>query len=134
MKIIDVHAIVGVGFKPAPLRVLPMTDRAKDEPRRKPLRLREYDYATPGAYFVTVWAHGRTLEFGTIVDQTMRPNAVGRIVRDEAELARIREDIDNNPAVWHLDRENPETSPAIRPAAARSVSDETPEPRRRGWM
>jgi putative transposase len=30
------------------------------------------------------------------------------VVRDEADLARIREYIENNPARWALDKENPE--------------------------
>ena len=28
-------------------------------PVRKPLRLREFDYSTPGAYFITFCTHGR---------------------------------------------------------------------------
>lgn len=190
-----------------------MADRAKEEtPRRKHLRLREYDYATPGAYFVTVCTHHRKCLFGAIVDQEMRLNALGRIVerswfdlrnhyertelenfvvmpnhvhgilvlkpspasgdrihllpeivrgfktfsaraanairgrveplwqrgfhdrivRNEAELARIREYVDNNPVVWHLDRENPELPAAVRPVEAGLASRDTPIPRRQG--
>src|SRR5690348_5508388 len=58
-----------------------MTDCAKDEPpRRKRLRLREYDYATPGAYFVTICARERKSLFGAVADQEMRLNSLGRIV------------------------------------------------------
>ncbi len=55
-----------------------------------------------------------------------------RIVRDEDELARIREYIDNNPIVWHLDRENPELPTAIRPVEAGLASGGAPIPRRQG--
>ena len=34
-------------------------------------------------------------------------NYFEHIIRDERDLARIREYIDNNPAQWRLDRENP---------------------------
>ena len=37
-------------------------------------------------------------------------NYYEHIIRDEAELNRIREYIQNNPITWHLDRENPESS------------------------
>ena len=190
-----------------------MTDRVQNEPpRRKGLRLREYDYATPGAYFVTVCAHERKFLFGRVVDQVMRLNVLGRIVercwfdlrahyprielenfvvmpnhvhgivvlkpplaasdrihplpeivrgfktfssraanairrrteplwqrgfhdrivRDESELARIREYIDNNPAVWRLDRENPDLPPAVKPAEAGLASGGARVPRRQG--
>jgi REP element-mobilizing transposase RayT len=76
----DAYAIVGAGFKPAPRPHRPMTDRTIDGPRRKHLRLREYDYATPGAYFVTICTHERRFLFGRIVDQVMQLSALGRIV------------------------------------------------------
>lgn len=34
-------------------------EHAVDYPHRKPIRLTEYDYASPGAYFVTVCTHDR---------------------------------------------------------------------------
>ena len=37
-----------------------------DFPRRKPARLREYDYSTPGAYFVTVCTHEKKCSLSTI--------------------------------------------------------------------
>jgi putative transposase len=50
--------------------------------RRSPLRLRGFDYAQPGAYFVTVCAHrGETL-FGVVVDGVMRLSAEGEIVEE----------------------------------------------------
>ena len=50
--------------------------------RRSP-REPTYDYATPGAYFVTICTHEREPLFGEIVDGEMRPNDLGAIVADE---------------------------------------------------
>jgi len=55
------------------------TDRYEDH-RRRPLRLRGYDYTRPGAYFVTVCAHRRACLFGRIVDGAMHPKVFGMIV------------------------------------------------------
>jgi len=38
-------------------------------------------------------------------------NYYERVIRDEAELTRVRAYILNNPLQWHLDRENPERTP-----------------------
>jgi putative transposase len=51
-------------------------------PERKSPRLREYDYASAGAYFVTVCARNRACVFGAVARDEMRPNRVGRIVQD----------------------------------------------------
>jgi putative transposase len=47
---------------------------------RRSIRLRGYDYATPGAYFVTICTQGRQQLFGTIADGAMRPNDAGRMI------------------------------------------------------
>ena len=47
---------------------------------RQSTRLREYDYAGAGAYFVTVCVHERECLFGDIREDTMRLNEAGRIV------------------------------------------------------
>jgi REP element-mobilizing transposase RayT len=49
---------------------------------RRSLRLKGYDYARPGAYFVTICAQDRTYLFGDVVDGQMRLNEFGRIVRE----------------------------------------------------
>ncbi len=36
-------------------------------PRRKPTRLKEYDYSAPGAYFITICTHNRKNLFSNIV-------------------------------------------------------------------
>jgi REP element-mobilizing transposase RayT len=48
--------------------------------QRRSIRLKGYDYATPGAYFVTVCTHERECLFGDIVDGVMRLNEAGRMV------------------------------------------------------
>jgi putative transposase len=46
-------------------------------PRRKSPRLREYDYATAGAYLVTVCVRNRACLFGSIVNDELRPTSLG---------------------------------------------------------
>ena len=48
---------------------------------RKRLRLRDYDYSQPGAYFVTICAKDRVCRFGEIVNGEMLPNGLAAIVR-----------------------------------------------------
>lgn len=45
--------------------------------RRRSIRLPQYDYSQPGAYFVTVVTEGRLHLFGEIVDGEMELNAAG---------------------------------------------------------
>ena len=49
-------------------------------PRRKTLRLSSYDYAQPGAYYVTLCAQRRACIFGRVVDGQMRLNEYGESV------------------------------------------------------
>ena len=46
---------------------------------RRSIRLKNYDYASSGAYFVTIVTHGRQCLFGQIVDGQMRLNEWGAI-------------------------------------------------------
>ena len=48
---------------------------------RKQLRLKDYDYAQPGAYFVTICTKDRVYRFGEIVDGQMNENDLAVIVR-----------------------------------------------------
>ena len=50
---------------------------------RKSVRLRGYDYAGPGQYFVTVCTHHRELLFGEVIAGQMQRNGVGDIVHAE---------------------------------------------------
>ena len=48
-------------------------------PRRKSIRLQDFDYTEPNAYFVTICARNRTCLFGRIIDDAMHLNDFGRI-------------------------------------------------------
>lgn len=48
--------------------------------RRRPLRLPHYDYASAGAYFVTICTEERICLLGNIRDSTMRMNQFGEVV------------------------------------------------------
>ena len=49
---------------------------------RRSIRLKGYDYAQAGAYFVTVVTHGRELFFGEVVGGEMRLNRFGIIIAE----------------------------------------------------
>ena len=49
---------------------------------RRSIRLREYDYSAPGAYFLTVCARPGAPDLGRIVDGCMCLNAAGELVRN----------------------------------------------------
>jgi len=48
-----------------------------DKPHRRSIRLKEYDYSQPGAYFVTICAWDRACLLGDIVDGEMQLNPLG---------------------------------------------------------
>lgn len=49
---------------------------------RHSLRLRHYDYAQAGAYFITICTHNRECIFGNVEGDTVLLNDVGRVVQD----------------------------------------------------
>ncbi len=49
---------------------------------RHSIRLHEYDYSTPGAYFITVVSHGYKCLFGKIIDNKMHICDLGKIVEE----------------------------------------------------
>lgn len=51
-----------------------------DKHDRRTIRLQGYDYASSGAYFITICTHQRECLFGEIVDGEMRLNALGQMV------------------------------------------------------
>lgn len=51
-----------------------------NRPHRCSNRLTGYDYAQPGAYFVTIVAWQRACLFGDVVDGEMKVNEYGKIV------------------------------------------------------
>ncbi|MDO8636996.1 MAG: transposase [Dehalococcoidia bacterium] len=48
---------------------------------RRSIRLKDYDYSQPGAYFITITTHQRELLFGQITDGVMLLNQFGEIAR-----------------------------------------------------
>jgi len=50
-------------------------------PRRRNPRLETHDYASTGAYFVTICTHGRTHLLGEIVDGVLRETPLAHVVR-----------------------------------------------------
>ena len=62
---------------------------------RRSIRLPGYDYAQPGAYFITLCTRQRECLFGEIRDGAMRLNEAGQIVaREWRTTAQIRENIE----------------------------------------
>ncbi|MBW4053973.1 MAG: transposase [Proteobacteria bacterium] len=49
---------------------------------RRSIRLKEYNYAEGGAYFVTICAFQRECLFGDVVDGEMQLNEIGMIAQD----------------------------------------------------
>ena len=61
---------------------------------RRSIRLRGYDYAQSGAYFVTIVTYQRECAFGRIMAGQMRVNEIGAVVREEwLRSAEIRGEI-----------------------------------------
>jgi putative transposase len=52
-----------------------------DLPQRRSIRMRGHDYASEGAYFVTICTHDRRYLFGRVVDGVMVTNALGDIAQ-----------------------------------------------------
>ena len=73
----------------------PPNDKTTDFHHRRSIRLKEYDYSQPGAYFITICTHQRENLFGEIVDGKMRINEYGQIAQEEwQKTALIRTEID----------------------------------------
>ena len=50
---------------------------------RKSVRLKEYDYSKPNAYFITICTYNKECIFGAIINGEMQLNAYGKIVENE---------------------------------------------------
>ena len=71
-----------------------------DLPKRKPTRLKGYDYSTPGMYFRTVCVKDREKLLGEIVWQS---SCNDHIIRGERDYKKIWEYIDTNILRWEKD-------------------------------
>ena len=76
---------------------------------------------TANEYIRRVKEHGWTPFSGKFWQR----NYYEHVIRNEDELNKIQEYIDNNPAQWALDRENPEAdSGRPGPAASKNLLDD----------
>lgn len=50
--------------------------------KRRSLRLQDYDYSQPGAYFVTICVKGRKCSLGWIANGEMKLSEYGKIAAD----------------------------------------------------
>ena len=50
-----------------------------ERPNRRSIRLRDYDYSTPAAYYITICSHDRRCIFGEIEDGQLLPSRYGQI-------------------------------------------------------
>lgn len=48
--------------------------------KRKSIRLRDYDYSQPGAYFLTICTRDRKCLFGNVVNEIVELSPIGEIV------------------------------------------------------
>ncbi|MCG8345555.1 MAG: transposase [Chlorobiales bacterium] len=62
-------------------RIAEKNDKKAPLPKRKQLRLPEYDYAQEGAYFITACTRGKACLFGNVVDGDMILNDAGSMVQ-----------------------------------------------------
>lgn len=53
-----------------------------DQHDRRSIRLKAYDYASAGAYFVAICTQGHVARFGEVIDGGMQLNDAGRMVQD----------------------------------------------------
>ncbi|MBN1373513.1 MAG: hypothetical protein JW987_16365 [Anaerolineaceae bacterium] len=61
-----------------------------EQRRRHSIRLKEYDYASAGAYFVTLVTHGRECLFGEIREDEVVLNPTGKMICQEWERLSSR--------------------------------------------
>ncbi|MGP1382654.1 MAG: transposase [Thainema sp.] len=52
-----------------------------DKHHRRSIRLKGYDYSSPGAYFITICTYQRECLFGNIVDGKMQLNSFGQVIQ-----------------------------------------------------
>ncbi|MEH2045144.1 hypothetical protein [Nostoc sp.] len=68
--------------------------RDRNKHHRQSIRLKGYDYASAGGYFITICSHQRECLFGEVVDGTMQLNDFGQIVAEEWERSpNLRQEI-----------------------------------------
>jgi REP element-mobilizing transposase RayT len=74
---------------------MPKVGLFKDKYRIESTRLKEWDYSSPGYYFVTMCTQNRECAFGEIVNGQMQLSSIGKIVAEEwQKTEQIRENIE----------------------------------------
>ena len=51
-------------------------------PKRKSIRLKNFDYSRAGAYFVTICSHNKKFVFGRVEDDAVRLSELGRLIEE----------------------------------------------------
>ena len=103
-------------------------DSGKELPQRKRLRLKNFDYSTPGAYFITICTHNRKCTL-SLRDRSVISKVIGyvkmnaskeihgkyddaviwqrgfhdHIIRDRRDYEKIAKYIYENPIRWQYD-------------------------------
>jgi putative transposase len=54
-----------------------------NQPNRRSIRLKYYDYSQPGEYFITICTYEHNCMLGEIINGKMRLNEIGKIVEEE---------------------------------------------------
>jgi len=62
--------------------------------QRRSVRLHDYDYSSPGAYYVTICTEGKSFLFGRVVDGQMHRNNYGDVAQEEwFRSGKLRHDV-----------------------------------------
>ena len=65
-----------------------------DKHRRRSIRLKEYDYSSAGAYFITICTYNKECIFGNVTNSEMQLSEYGVIVENEwLKTAEIRSNV-----------------------------------------
>ena len=84
-----------------------------DNPRRIPTNREQFGQPVPGSIPTIIRSYKSAVTYRVNLIRNSGPaqvwqlNYYDHVVRDEAELNRIRQYISNNPLQWEMDRENP---------------------------
>ena len=70
-------------LKPEPRKQDGWMKPGSAQEHRRSVRLKGYDYSSPGAYFITIRTHNKRNLFGEIVDGQMHRNRYGDVVQEE---------------------------------------------------
>ena len=90
-----------------------LTDKDPETLRRAPTNREQFGQPVPGSIPTIIRSYKSAVTYRVNLMRNCGPaqvwqrNYYEHVVRDEAELNRIRQYISNNPLQWEMDRENP---------------------------